>query len=195
MRQPKECCGSLAHFHRKGCGAMLVPQTEDKKENIIQRETGEETVEQKLLRKVGELERRDAENQKKLKMLYDVADKGRVFNYENQNAEKKASRVKLSRYKNKFIVGWRTVRDEILFNPMTGKPSGEAQEYEILLYEPGSATTTDRISGYVNFTNARYDDRIECLVKSKSTSFDGSTTFVVLLPDGSELPLDSKFIN
>ena len=44
------------------------------------------------------LEKRDAEKDEKLKMLVEVADKGRVFNYENQQAGagKKVKKIRLS---------------------------------------------------------------------------------------------------
>src|SRR3990167_8077635 len=94
-----------------------------------------QTVMQSLLDKVTELERKDNENQAKLKMLYDVADKGRVFNYENTKAEKQAFKVKLSIFGDGIIVGWRTVRDDLVKHPTTGLTVGENQEYELLLLD------------------------------------------------------------
>src|SRR5882724_4590766 len=55
--------------------------------------------------------------QEKLKMLTEVADKGRVFNYENAQPQKKAMMVKLSLFNGGLIVGWRTLKDELIKHP------------------------------------------------------------------------------
>ena len=62
-----------------------------------------------LLAEIQALKDRDVETQKTLAMLREVADKGRVFNYEANRAEKKPFRVQLSIWRDGVIVGWRTV--------------------------------------------------------------------------------------
>lgn len=133
--------------------------------------------------------------QETLKMLYEVADKGRIFNYESQRTTKKPLRVKLSKYQNKIIIGWRTVKDELIAHPTTGKIVGEKQEYELLLLDSEGNTSKALVDGYPNFTSARYTERIEADVVGKKEDFDGKTTFEIQLPDGRKISLDARFVN
>ena len=132
--------------------------------------------------------------QAQLKMLYEVADKGRVYNYESSKAEKKPLKVKLSKYKGGIIVGWRTLKDEYVFHPTTGKQVGEIQQYEVLIDTDGKIEPTI-LDGYPSFTEARYVDRIECEIKGKKENYDGKITYDIQLPEGRVISLDSRFIN
>lgn len=152
-------------------------------------------VNSELLKRIQELEKRDEENQKQLKMLYEVADKSRVFNYEMSNQDKKPIRVKLSVFQDKYVVGWRTVKDKILYHPSTGKPVGEEQEYEVLLYDKNSETTKMIVQSYSRFSDIRYGQREECEVVGKREDVSGNVTFDITLSDGRKLSIDSKFIN
>ena len=149
----------------------------------------------KLLAEVEELKRKDEENQKKLKMLYEVADKGRVFNYENSNAEKKPMKVKLSEYGGGLIIGWKTLKDELVKHPTTGLVVGENQEYELLILNADGQTTRVIISGYPAFSNSRYSSRIEAEVIGKSEDYNGNITYNLLLSDGRQISLAGQFIN
>lgn len=148
-----------------------------------------------LLSKVEALEKKDEENQKQLKMLYSVADKGRLFNYENASATKKPQKIKLSVFDDKIITGWRTVKDRLIKNPTTGLTVGEEQEYEILLLGKDDVTTKATISSYQRFSDVRYAERIECDVLGKKEDFNGNTTFDIQLNDGRTIQLDGRFIN
>ncbi len=150
---------------------------------------------EKLLAKVEALEKKDEENQAKLKMLYDVADKGRVLNYENAQPQKKPFKVKLSKFRDGIIVGWRTVRDELVKHPTTGSTVGENQEYEILILDGQGGTQKASINGYPAFSNARYNERIDCEVVGKKEDFSGNISFEVLLLDGRKINIDSRFVN
>lgn len=154
-------------------------------------------VMQTLLDKVAELERKDLENQKQLKMLYEVADKGRVYNYEatKSKGEKKPFKVKLSVFGGGLIVGWRTSKDELIRHPTTGLTVGESQEYELLILDHESKIQKVLVNGYPAFSNARYNERIEVSVESKSEDFNGNTSFSVMLPDGRLYSLDARFVN
>lgn len=148
-----------------------------------------------LLAKVEALEKKDAENQEKLKLLYEVADKGRLMNYEAGKANKKPLFVKLSRYQGKIIVGWRTVKDMLVKHPTTGAVVGEEQEYEVLLLDEEGKIGKAKISGYPAFSDARYSDRIEVEVVGKKEDFDGKVEYDVRLPDGRITTLDVRFVN
>lgn len=148
-----------------------------------------------LIEKIESLEKKDAENQAKLKMLYEVADKGRIFNYENRISEKKPMKVSLSVHEGNIIVGWRTIKDVLIKNPTTGLTVGEEQQYEILLLDKEGGINKVIINGYPRFTEIRYTERITCEVVGKKEGFDGNITFSVNLPDGRTIDLDAKFIN
>lgn len=149
-----------------------------------------------LLKRLAELERRDAENQKKLQMLEAVADKGRVFSWESrQNKQGHGQKVRISVIDGNFLVGWRTVRDELVNDPRTGRTIGELQQYELKLLSSDGTETTREVNGYLNFSNLRYERQVECPILSRSESYDGSTTFRIGLPDGREVSLASNFIN
>lgn len=149
----------------------------------------------KLLAKVEALEKKDVANEEKLKMLYEVADKGRVFNYESSRTEKKPFKVKLSVYNNGLIVGWRCLKDELIKHPATGATVGEEQQYELLLLDKEGQTTKVVINGYSAFSTARYTERVDAEVLSKSEDFNGNLTFNLGLSDGRTLSLDGRFVN
>lgn len=148
-----------------------------------------------LQKQIEELTRRDAEKEAQLKMLYNVADKGRIYNYESQRAEKKALKVKLSIFNDKVIVGWRTLKDELIKDSRTGATIGETQQYELALLDKAGNINNVTIDGYVNFSNARYTQRIEVEVVGRKEDWEGNQTFDVRLPDGRKVSLDSRFVN
>ena len=127
-------------------------------------------------------------------LVRQTADKGRLFNYDAARAERKPLRVKLSAYGGGIIVGWRTLKDELIKDPNTGRTIGESQEYEVLVDKNGE-TIPVQIKGYPAFSDARYTNRVEAEVVGKKEEYDGRTTFDVRLPDGRVIPLDSRFVN
>ena len=134
--------------------------------------------------------------QEQLKMLTAVADKGRLFNYETrQSSAKKPMKVKLSVYNDKYIIGWKTIKDELVKHPTTGATVGEQQEYELSLLSKDGTATTVVINGYPAFSNARYGDRIECDVISKAEDNYGNLDFDLVLPDGQKVRINSRYIN
>ena len=136
--------------------------------------------------------------QSKLKMLTEVADKGRVYNYENQQQkgkDKKALKVKLSLFAGGIITGWRTIKDVLIKHPTTGLTAGEQQEYEIMVLQPDNSINKVIVNGYPQFSDARYTERIEVDVISKAEDYNGNVTLTVQLPDGRELPIGVLFIN
>jgi len=135
----------------------------------------------------------DVQNQ--LKMLYNVADKGRIYNYESKGAEKKPFRVKLSVYSNSIVIGWRTMKDELIKHPQTGRTVGEVQEYELLLLDNSGVESKVIINGYSAFSDARYSERVEVEVVSKKEDWQGNYTFDVILPDNRRISIDSRFVN
>ena len=137
------------------------------------------------------------EVQAQLKMLREVADKGRVFNYESQQAQgqKKAMKVRLSRFAEGIIVGWKTTKDIKVFNPTTGKQVGEEYQVEVEVLKDDGTNLKVTLDGYPTFSDARNAERLEAIVVGKKENMSGEVTFDVLLPDGRKIELSDKFVN
>lgn len=143
--------------------------------------------------------RRDEWNkvQEQLAMLQDVADKGRVFNYESRKAAlgKKSKKIKLSVLDGKFVIGWATLKDKLIKSPMTGLVVSEEQQYEVLLLAPDDSISKAKIDSYSRFTDVRYTERVEVDVVGQSEDYEGKISFDVKLPDGRIIKLSDRFIN
>lgn len=149
-----------------------------------------------LIAKVEALEKKDADNQGKLKMLYEVADKGRVMSYENKVAiGRKPTKVKLSIRDGDVVIGWRTVKDVLIKHPTTGLTVGEEQQYEVILLDKEGKTKKITVDGYPAFSDLRYAERIEVEVIGKKEDYLGNIAFSIRLPDDRVIDLDSRFIN
>ena len=130
-----------------------------------------------------------------LKMLYATADKSRIFTYQNARAEKKPFVIKLSVYNGSIITGWRTLKDESVFHPTTGKQVGEIQVYEVKVLTKDGQEETVVINGYPSFSEARYGERIDCTVNGRKEDWAGNLTLDVQLPDNRTISIDSRFVN
>ncbi len=133
--------------------------------------------------------------QETLKMLKEVADKGRVYNYESSQPGEKSMQVNVSVYDDKYVIGWETKKDVLIKHPSTGLTVGEEQIYDITLLDKDNAQSTITINGYVAFSNLRYDKRVACNVIGKREGRNGKYAFEVILPDGREILLNSEFVN
>ena len=128
--------------------------------------------------------------------VYGTADKGRAMSFEKkQTPEKKPFRVNLSRYAGGYITGWKTVNDDKVFNPTTGKQVGEVYTVELAILKPDGITEVATVSGYKKFDDVRYADRVDCEVVGRSEDYDGTTKFKVQLPDNRVIDLDARFVN
>lgn len=152
-------------------------------------------TEKRMAAEIEALKRKDEETQRTLKMLYDVADKGRIFNYENKTRGKKPFKIQLSVLGGKTIIGWRTLKDEKVMHPSTGKQIGEIQQYELILLSSTGEKETITVNGYPAFSEARYGERIHCEVVSRKEDWEGNSKFDVKLPDGRTITIDSRFAN
>ena len=152
-----------------------------------------------LLARLEALEKSNAAKDEKLKMLEEVADKGRVFNYQSRRADKQPLKVKLSIYDGKLIIGWKNIKDVLVKHPTTGKTIGEEQKIEITLHDKDGAETTHLFTNYVDFSEARYNERIDATVVGKKEEWDNKGNklefFDLEVSDGRKLPLDSRFVN
>src|SRR3989304_9498521 len=163
--------------------SVELDEIEEKRDTIIT-----------LRKEIEQLKKTDEENKEKIKMLYDVADKGRVFNYENKTLNKKPIIIKLALYKDGVIIGWKTIKDELIKHPTTGLTIGEIQEYEVLTLNKNNQIEKFIINGYPAFSNVRYDNRIECEIIGRKEDDKGNIIFDVKY-DGKVIQLDSRFVN
>lgn len=134
--------------------------------------------------------------QKTLEMLKNVADKGRVYNYESsQQSERKPKRVKLGSHAGGLIIAWETQKDELVKHPVTGATVGESQQIEVKLLMPNGDIVAKDFNSYVSFSNARYDSRVECEVLGTSEDYNGKIIWTLALPDGRTLQIDPRYVN
>ncbi len=156
-----------------------------------------DAADMKALRdKVESLEQSEVKNQETIKMLTEVADRGRMLNYQSKkDPTKKPMKVNLSVYDDRILVGWRTLKDRLITNPTTGLTIGEEQEYELILLDKESSIHKEIIQGYPRFSDIRYSERVEGEVVGKREDLEGKIDYDVLLPDGREISVDSRFIN
>ena len=150
-----------------------------------------------LAAKVEALEKKDGENQKELEMLRAVADKGRLYNYENKivGEGKKSIFVSLSVHDEKIVIGWRTLKDVLVKNPTTGLTVGEEQEYELLLLGEDEKIQKIIIKGYARFSEIRYFNRIRVKVVGRKEDENGNFTFSLQITDDRVIELDQRFVN
>lgn len=149
----------------------------------------------KLIAKVDALEEKSKKDDKKLDMLEYAADKGRVFNYKNRQVSDRLMTVKLSIHDDKYVVAWRNAYDIIKYHPMTGLPTGEEQQIEIILLDKDGKTAKEMINSYQAFSDIKYAKRVDCQIMSKKQDFKGNWTYDIKLPDGRIISLDQAFLN
>ncbi len=156
----------------------------------------EELTLETLLERINQLESDKAKDSETIKMLEDVADKGRVMNYQSKNTkDKKPIKAQLSLVGDGYLVGWRTLKDELIKHPTSGLVIGESQEFELLILKPDDSLEKVTVSGYPAFSNTRYNSRVEVELVGKEEDYDGNIKFKVKLPDGRITTLAAAFIN
>src|SRR3990167_1096328 len=81
--------------------------------------------------------------------VYGTADKGRALAFEKkQSPDKKPFRVKLSHHAGGYIIGWKTVNDDKVFNPTTGKQVGEVYSVELAILMPDGKENKATVDSY-----------------------------------------------
>lgn len=162
-------------------------------EEILNNSTSDKKV---VVKDTIEISKADWEKvQQQLQTLYAVADKGRLSNYENKIQNKKPFTVKLSVYQGQIIIGWAIKKDELIKDVRTGVTIGERQEIEVKLLDKEGKENLINLDGYISFSNARYNERIDCEVINKKEDWQGNMSFDIKLPDGRLITLDSRFVN
>ena len=175
-----------------------MEENKDKEVDLTQVDVKPETTSEKVEVNKDALDKlvaRVEEQDKKLEMLEAVADKSRVFNYQNRGKRKEAIKVHLAVCDGKYLIGWKTLKDQLIKHPVTGVVTGEVQEYEIKLIDDDGKTSTQIINSYPAFSDVRYNERVLVDVINKTTDYDDNVTYEVRLPKGRQIKLPSQFVN
>ena len=101
-------------------------------------------------------------------------------------------KVRLNLMNGKVVVGWTKGKDEVYFDEQ-GRLH-ETQTIKLYYYggedkEPSMSKELD----YRSFHRIKVQEEVEVIEESKDK--DGNTNFVVVRDDGSEIKIDSRFIN
>lgn len=174
-----------------------VPKSDEElvKEQIKETVAKEEpAVEEKVdMRELAKLIEAQSEELAKLKkqneMLLEVADSKQLANYYSRNQVKIASVVKLRAINDKVIVGWRTIKDEVDKDPVTGRWY-ETQVVEVI-FEDSSSEQFHLLDFSRKYTY------IPAKVLSNTVSSEtGATELKVKREDnGREITIDSRYVN
>ena len=133
------------------------------------------------------------------KMLTEVADKGRLMDYEMKQTanEKKPFKVKLPIYGGGYIVDHQSltpIESQLIYGQLHSNPIGERQEYKVTILMPDNSLTTHNFATYGQFGSARYEKREEVVVIGRR-EIGGKLSYIVALPDGRETEVPDYAIN
>lgn len=123
--------------------------------------------------------------EKQIKMLTEISDKSRKFNWDQKNQDFSNKIVRLSWYKDQMVVAWRTVKDEV-FQDGRGVWH-ENQVMEIIL-----ADNTRLEINYLDFV--KFISKKEAPVISRFTTPEGKAVMRVDV-DGKQVDIDETFVN
>lgn len=122
-------------------------------------------------------------------MLKTIADKSRLAWFEEGKKVKGPSVYRLSTFDGKVIVGWRTIKDVVEKNPLTGIRI-EDQQYEIILEDD----TVQKIQGFNKFAEIQYGNQIKAQELEKVVKGD-KVTLKLKAENGKTYLIDSVFVN
>lgn len=186
---------------------LSAPSAEDKNVKVPAASSGKELKDEKvqldkktveailakvetLSEQVGSLADENKKKDKQIEMLTEVADKGRLARYEEQNNGGELIRTaKVAFWRDLPIIGWKNVKDEVGFrdgrlivNQITklyldqGKESPLEEDVEFLYW--------------VQNVQSKIGEVVE-----RSENSNGAQFVTVQLKDGRKLKLDIRFIN
>lgn len=130
------------------------------------------------------LKKLDAQ-EKQIKMLTEISDKSRRFNWDQKNQDFSQKTVRLSYYKDQLVMAWRTIRDEV-FQDSRGIWH-EDQKMEIIL-----ADNTRLEINYLDFV--KFVEKKQFPVISRFTTPEGQPTMRVEV-DGKQVDIAVTFVN
>jgi len=131
--------------------------------------------------------KRQSDMEVEVGILREVADKARLAAWDEKHKKEKAPIVKLSFYKGKVIIGWKTVIDEVWKD--NNGIWREKQVIEIYFEDK----TTEQLN-YIDFV--RLITKIDSVVKGREKDEEnGTETLKVAAKDGKEYKIDIRFVN
>ena len=130
------------------------------------------------------LKKLDAQEQQ-IKMLTEISDKSRKFNWDQKNQDFSKEIVRLSWYKNQMVVAWRTVKDEVF-------QDGRGVWHENQIMEIILADNTRLEVNYLDFV--KFISKKEASVISRYTTPEGKAVMRVDV-DGKQVDIDETFVN
>ena len=155
---------------------VVPPEVKENKSNKVEVDVD---VLQGLIKQVADLE-------KKTNQIEQTASQDQIRKIEAMRASGKLVKaVKIRRYNNKLVLGWRVIRDEVWL--ADGKLH-EKQDIEVFLDDGTSAETS-----LLQFTRACLYETYEVIKESKTAT--GDLEFVIMLNGGKELTINTKYVN
>lgn len=135
--------------------------------------------------------------QQKIEDLTQAADVGRLTKIEQlRNQGKLVKKAKVSTYKDKVVVGWFSVKDDVYLDEQ-GRIH-EDQQVELVVDEgldDNGKLKTSR-QGPISYKDfARLVYKVDCEVIKESRDNDGAIFFTLLHPSGREYELSIKYLN
>lgn len=124
-------------------------------------------------------------------MVQQIADKNRLDRFNESRKKNVRPIYKLSTIEGKIVVGWKTIKDDVSVDPISGRVIAH-QIYQFILEDK----STVEVNGYNNFANAQYSAQIEAEGLSKKIDGDSGNTFLELeTKDGRKVEINEKFVN
>lgn len=142
-----------------------------------------------LLHLVEELRKSDEENKKEIERLRYAADKNRVAQYDSKEATKKSivPKCTVSFWNGKVVLAWRMLPQEVFYGQ--NGVYHEKQDVEMTVKGESQPVIVAYKDWFKQITKKPAD------ILSRTTDNDGHVIMALELEDGSQIALDSSFIN
>ena len=127
---------------------------------------------------------------KKVEMLEAVADVGRVARWQQQHQVALPKIVRITKFKDKYVLAWRLISNEVYKDPVT-RAWHENQQMEVI-YEDN----TKEVFPYQTFMTSC--EKVDAQILQSTVDSDGRRTLTVQLNPPEEprkLTIDSVFVN
>lgn len=143
-----------------------------------------------VLERLDALEKGKLEDAEKIRMLETVADAGRVAAFESGKPKKLVRIARLNTFDGKLIVGWRTVKDEVLY--IDNKVVANQVIKLFLLDDKDEKSEIDQ--DYLTFVRKSKSVEGE-IIKKADDEENGTTIYTLRLANGRQVEVDVRFIN
>lgn len=174
-------------------GAASIAGGEEKPEKKGKTVEIEESVLEKILKKQEDADELAKKQAIEIEILREVADKGRLNKADQTRADGKLLKtVRLSKLGDKYVVGWKRIKDEVYTDERGVIHEDQVVEYYFHNIDKENPSVPEQMSDVKFSRNRRQED---CEVVGENKDRDGKFTYIVLTKTGLELPIDITFIN